>query len=42
VAGRVEARRDRKDEGEQNSNKGKPRASSNNGYNNTCQHGFSF
>ena len=42
VAGRIEARRDRKDEGEQNGNKGKPRASSNNGYNNTCQHSFSF
>jgi hypothetical protein len=38
----VEARRYRKDEGEQNSKKGKPRASFNNRYNNTCQHSFSF
>ncbi len=42
VPGCVEAGRYRKDEGDQNSKKGKPRASFNDRYNNTCQHSFSF
>lgn len=42
ITGRVEARRDRKDQSEEDSSKGKPRASFNDRYDNTCQHVFSF
>ena len=42
LSGRVEARADRQDERDQDSRKGKPRASLNNRNNNTCQHIFSF
>jgi hypothetical protein len=38
----VKARRYRKNKRDQDSEKGKPRASSDNRYDNTCQHSFSF
>ncbi|HET7123886.1 MAG TPA: hypothetical protein VFI51_07205 [Bradyrhizobium sp.] len=42
VIGCVEARRYRKDEADEDNERGKPRASFDNRYDNTCQHGFSF
>ena len=42
VPGCVEAGRNRKDERDQDSRGGKPGTSSNNRYDNTCQHNFSF
>ena len=42
VPGRIEARRYRKNECDQNSKRGKPRAGFDNRDNNTCQHIFSF
>jgi hypothetical protein len=42
VPGRVVPRRYRKDEPEQDSERGKPRTSFDNRYNDTCQHIFSF
>ena len=40
--GGVEARPYRKDKADQENEKGKPRASLDNRYDNTCQHSFSF
>jgi hypothetical protein len=40
--GGVEARPDRKDEADQDNERGKPRASLDNRYDNTCQHSFFF
>jgi hypothetical protein len=42
VTGGVEARPDRKHEADQDNERGKPRASLDNRYDNTCQHSFFF